>query len=261
MATKLGAHVSIVTRLGRDVFGENMLENFRSLGIDTTHVGVDGTASSGVAPIAVDANGDNSIVIVTGANDRLTPDDVERARPAIAAADVLLCQLEIPLEVTLAALAVAREESTLAVLNPAPAVSDLPAEAYEYADLLCPNESETAVLLGHEVAIGNELAAARELRARGVGTVVVTLGARGCVVATVGEELLVPPEAVDVLDTTGAGDAFVGSLACFLACGEPPALAAARANRIAAISVGRPGTQTSFPAAHELPRELVPGGT
>lgn len=258
MAAKLGARVSMVTKLGRDDFGERTLANFRSFGIDTTHVGFDDTASSGVAPIAVDANGDNSIVIVTGANGRMTPADVERARAAIAAADVVLCQLEIPHEVTLAALELAREESTLSILNPAPALPDLAPAAYELADLLCPNESEAAILLGRRIEPGEELQAARELRARGSRTVVLTLGERGCVVATAGEELLVPADAVDALDTTGAGDAFVGSLACFLARGEPPAEAAGRANRIAAISVGRHGTQTSFPAADELPPALVP---
>ncbi|HUZ82640.1 MAG TPA: ribokinase [Gaiellaceae bacterium] len=258
IAAKLGARVSMVTKLGRDVFGENMLANFRSFDIDTTHVTFDDTASSGVAPIAVDPNGDNSIIIVTGANERMTPDDVERARPAIAVADVLVCQLEIPQSVTLAALRVAREESTFTILNPAPAAHDLPREAYEQADVLCPNESETAVLLGRPIPSGEELDAARELRARGPGAVVLTLGARGCVIASADEERHLPAEPVEALDTTGAGDAFVGALACFLARGEPLGRAADRANRIAAISVGRRGTQTSFPAAGDLPSELVP---
>jgi ribokinase len=257
MAAKLGARVSMVTRLGRDAFGDEMLANFRSFGIDTEHVSFTDGVSSGVAPIAVDPGGDNSIIIVTGANERMSPDDVERARPAIAAADVLVCQLEIPLEATRAALAVAREESTLAILNPAPAVAELPAELYEGADLLCPNEPETELLLGRPIAAGEELEAARELCARGAGAVVLTLGARGCVIASPEDELHVPAEAVEALDTTGAGDAFVGSLAYFLARGAPLAEAAERANRIAAISVRGRGTQTSFPAAAELPPELL----
>jgi len=257
MAAKLGARVSMVTKLGRDVFGENMLANFRSFEIDTTYVTFDDTVSSGVAPIAVDLNGDNSIIIVTGANGRMTPDDVERARPAIAAADVLICQLEIPHEVTLAALQVARDESTFAILNPAPAVRDLPREAYERADLLCPNESETEVLLGRRIGAGEELGAARELHERGPGAVVLTLGERGCAIVTDDEERHLPAAPAEVLDTTGAGDAFVGSLACFLARGEPLLTAAGRANRIAAISVGRRGTQASFPAAGDLPPGLV----
>lgn len=257
MAAKLGASVSMVTKLGRDTFGDDMLANFRSLGIDTTFVSFDDSASSGVAPIAVDPNGDNSIIIVTGANERMTAADVEHARPAIAAADVLVCQLEIPHEVTLAALAVAQEESTFAILNPAPAVRELPREAYERADVLCPNETEAELLLGHPIGAGGELEAARELRVRGARAVVLTLGERGCAIATAEEERHVPAEPVEALDTTGAGDAFVGSLATFLARGEPLAEAADRANRIAAISVQARGTQTSFPAAADLPPWLV----
>jgi ribokinase len=257
MAAKLGARVSMVTKLGRDTFGDEMLANFRSFGIDTTHISFAKDVSSGVAPIAVDPGGDNSIIIVIGANARMSPDDIERARPAIAAADVLICQLEIPLEVTRVALEVARRDSTLAILNPAPAVRELPPELYEHADLLCPNESETELLLGRSIAAGKELEAARELCARGAGAVVLTLGARGCVIASPDEERHVPAEPVEALDTTGAGDAFVGSLAYFLVRGAPLAEAAERANRIAAISVQGRGTQTSFPAAAELPPELL----
>lgn len=256
MAAKLGARVAMVTKLGRDVFGDNTLENFRSLGIDTTHVSIDEDASSGVAPIAVAPNGDNSIIIVTGAVSRMTAADIERARPAIAAADVLVCQLEIPHEATFAALDLAREEGTFTILNPAPAVAELPPEAYRLADVLCPNEPESELLLGHPIA-GREVEATRELRARGARAVVLTLGDRGCVVADGEAELHVPAEAVEAVDTTGAGDAFVGSLAYLVARGDPLAAAADRANRIAAVSVRRRGTQTSFPDATELPAGLL----
>jgi ribokinase len=248
MAAKLGARVSMVTRVGRDTFGDGMLANFHELGIDTTHVGVDESVSSGVAPIAVDPNGDNAVVIVTGANDRMTGADVERAREAIAAADVLVCQLEIPHEVTLAALHIACEESTLAILNPAPAAKALPRDAFELAGVLCPNESEAALILGREVAAGEELAAAGELRSLGPRAVVLTLGDRGCAISTDERELLIPAEPVAVVDTTGAGDAFVGTLAVGLARGDDLATAARRANHLAALSVQLPGTQTSFPS-------------
>jgi len=250
MAARLGARVAIVTRVGRDTFGDDMLANFRAAGVDSEHVSVDDTAPSGVAPIAVAPNGDNSIVIVTGANDRLTPSDVERARPAIAAAEVLTCQLEVPLEVTLAALRIAREESTTTILNPAPAREELPAEAYELADVFCPNEPEAELLLGRPVE--DAAAAARELRARGARAVVLTLGERGCFVSFDGCERLLPAEPVAAIDTTGAGDAFVGSLAAFLAGGETLEAAAAEANRVAALSVQRQGTQASFPSVDEL---------
>lgn len=248
MAAKLGARVSIVTRVGRDTFGDSMLENFRALGVDTSHVGVDESVSSGVAPIAVDPNGENAIVIVTGANARMTAADIERAREAIAAADVLVCQLEIPHDATLAALRIARDESTVAILNPAPAAIDLPHDVYELADVLCPNESEAALILGRQVGRGEEVAAIRDLRSFGARAVVLTLGERGCAISTDGEELLVPAEPVAAVDTTGAGDAFVGTLAVGLALGERLSAAAIRANHVAAMSVRLPGTQASFPS-------------
>jgi ribokinase len=256
MAARLGARVSMVTRVGRDAFGEGMRENFRVQGVDAAHVLVTDDAPSGVAPIAVDPNGDNAIIIVTGANDRLTPDDVERARPVIAAADVVVCQLEIPRAVTEAALRVAREEATRTILNPAPAVADLTADLYGLADVFCPNEPETELLLGHPLEVGGEADAAAELVARGAGSVILTLGERGCLVYAGGDSTLLPADIVEAVDTTGAGDAFVGSFAYFLARGEALVEAAARANRIAAISVQAPGTQTSFPSAADLPEEL-----
>ena len=252
MAARLGARVSIVTRVGRDTFGEGMLENFRASAIDTTYVTVDPETSSGVAPIAVAPNGDNAIVIVTGANERMTAADVERARPAIAAADVLVCQLELPHEATAAALRIARDAATATILNPAPASRDLTRDVYALADVLCPNEPEAELLLGHEIAAGSELEAARELYALGAAAVVLTLGERGCAVAGAGSELHLPAPRVDAVDTTGAGDAFVGTLAYGLARGDGLEGSARRANLAAALSVTRPGTQTSFPSADEL---------
>jgi len=253
MAAKLGATVTMVCKLGRDVFGERTLENFRAVGVDTAHVGFTDEAFTGVAPIAVDAEGRNAIIIVTGANDLLSADDLERARPAIARAGVLVCQLELPVETSLAALAIAREEGVRTIFNPAPAREELPAELYALSDVICPNEPETQLLTG--LPAGEK--AARELLARGAGAVVLTLGERGCLVVEGGEAVQVPAEAVRAVDTTGAGDAFVGSLAAFLAAGRGLVDAAGRANRIAAISVQARGTQASFPSAGELPAELL----
>ncbi len=246
MAAKLGAEVTMVCKLGRDVFGEGTLENFREHGVDTTHV-------SGVAPIAVDPDGRNSIIIVTGANDLLTAEDLERARPVIAASDIVVCQLEIPVELTTSALQIARAEGVRTIFNPAPARSELPEELYRLSDVICPNEPETELLTG--MPAGEE--AARELLARGAGAVVLTLGERGCLVVEAGEAAHVPVEPVRAVDTSGAGDAFVGSLAVFLAAGHPLADAAERANRIAALSVQGRGTQTSFPGGSELPAGLL----
>jgi ribokinase len=253
MAAKLGADVTMVCKLGRDVFGEGTLENFRELGVDTTHVTFTDEAFSGVAPIAVDAEGRNSIIIVTGANDLLSRDDLEHARPAIAAADVLVCQLELPVETSLAALRIAREEGVRTIFNPAPAREELPAELFELSDVICPNEPETELLMGKPAGVE----AARELLARGAKSVVLTLGERGCLVVEGETAVEVPVDPVQAVDTTGAGDAFVGALATFLAAGHSLVEAARRANTVAALSVQKRGTQTSFPAAADLPPSVL----
>jgi len=139
MAAKLGAHVTMISKLGRDVFGDNTLQNFQRFGIATQHVHFTDQAFSGVAPIAVEPEGGNSIIIVTGANDLLTVDEIQAARADIAAADVLVCQLEIPLELNLAALRLARAEGVRTIFNPAPAQSELPDELYRLTDIFCPN--------------------------------------------------------------------------------------------------------------------------
>jgi len=258
MAAKLGARVSMITKLGRDVFGENTLKNFQSWDIDTRHVLFTDRAFSGVAPIAVDPDGHNAIIIVTGANDLLTGEEVEDARPAIAAAQVLVCQLEIPLPVTLAAMRLARRLKVPTILNPAPARSELDPELYSLSDIFCPNESETELLTGLRVrSVEEATRAARLLLERGAGKVILTLGENGSLLVTEQEALHVPALPVKALDSTGAGDAYVGSLACFFAAGLALPEAMRRANHIAAISVQSSGTQSSFPRASELPPELL----
>ena len=253
MAAKLGAAVTMISKVGRDVFGENTLKNFEKLGISTRHVHVTDQAFSGVAPIAVDAEGRNSIVIVTGANDLLTAEEVEAARGEIAASDVLVCQLEVPLAVSLAALRLARQEGVRTIFNPAPARPELPPEIYTLSDILCPNESETEMLTGMPVSSLAECeSAARELLRRGAGTVILTLGERGSMVVTPQSAEHVPVQKVRAVDSTGAGDAYVGSLAYFLAAGLPLAEAARQAGAVATRSVLKPGTQTSFPDREEV---------
>ncbi len=258
MAAKLGGDVTMVTKLGKDVFGENTLKNFHSWGVDTKHVHFTDQAFSGVAPIAVDPEGHNSIIIVTGANDLLTEEEIEAARPDIATAQIMVCQLEIPLEINLAALRIAHQEGVKTIFNPAPARPELPEELYHLSDIFCPNESETELLTGMPVGTVEEAeAAARVLISRGAGTVILTLGERGSLLVTGSTAEHVPVDQVKALDTTGAGDAFVGSLAYFLASGKSLTEAIKRANHIAAISVLSSGTQTSFPEAKDLPPELL----
>lgn len=258
MAAKLGGHVVMVTKLGQDIFGQDMLKNFQQWGVDTEFVSFTAAAFSGTASIAVDEEGHNSIIVVPGANDLLTPTDVEAVRPAIAAADVLVCQLEIPLETTLAALRLARKAGVTTLFNPAPAQADLPAELYHLSDILCPNETETELLTSLSVKSLEEAeAAARVLLARGARQVILTLGERGSLLVSAEETTHVAVSPVKVVDTTGAGDAFIGSLAYFLAVGQPLIEAIRQANQIAAISVQGHGTQTSYPLVSDLPRVLL----
>lgn len=253
MAAKLGAGVTMLTKLGQDMFGEGTLENFESWGIDTTHVHVTEEAFSGVAPIAVDPEGHNAIIIVTGANDLLTEEEIEAARPDIAASQILVCQLEIPLDINLAALRIAREEGVTTIFNPAPGRPDLPDEFLQLSDIVCPNETETELITGKHVGTLEEAeAAARLLLERGAGTVILTLGERGSLLVTADEATHVPATPVKALDTTGAGDAFVGSLAYFMAEGRPLREAIEKANAIAAMSVTKSGTQVSFPTRDEV---------
>lgn len=252
MAARLGGAVALVAKVGDDAFGRDMLDHFRREGIDARFVTTAAT-STGVAVITVDAAGRNHIVVTPGANGELTARDVEAARPAIEAARVLVCQQEVPAAANRAALHIAAGAGVPVVYNPAPVGDGVPDEVYRLATVFCPNEHEAARLTGTQ----DEAAAARELLARGARNVVITLGARGCLLATADGLLELPGEVVEAIDTTGAGDAFVGSLAFFLARGDDLPTAARKANRIAAMSVRTAGTQTSFPRAAELPAGLL----
>lgn len=255
MAARLGARVGVVIKLGRDAFGDRTLEHLRNEGLDTSFVGrTDGP--TGVALITVgEDTGENAIALAPGANLTLSPEDVARAAAAVRGAAVLVAQLEIPQNATLAAFRLAKEEKTRTLLNPAPA-ADLDAELLGLTDILVPNEGEAGLLLGRRLeGPGDAESAAVALLERGPGTVLLTLGPRGVLLAARdGRPQLVPTEPVRAVDTTGAGDAFVGSLAYFLAC--RPALplpeAASRACRLASLTVTRPGAQGSYPRRSEV---------
>ncbi len=259
-AARLGARVAMVSRVGCDVFGESALRTLREEGVDTTFVVRDDVHPTGVAGIVVDDAAQNCILVVPGANAGLTPADVRAAAPVIRAASVVLCQLEIPLESTLEALRLARAAGVLTVLNPAPAVS-LPEELLRLADLCVPNETEAETLSGRSAATPEDACEAAEiLRGHGAAEVVVTLGERGAVlVGGAGVEHF-PAVPVEAVDASGAGDAFIGSLAVSRARGRSPADAVRRAGVVAALSVTRAGTQASFPRRAEAEKFLARHG-
>ena len=252
-AAKLGADVTLVARIGDDIFGETSLANFRTVGIDTRFVTKDSSAPSGIALIVVDADGENAIVVAPGANLRLTPDDVDRARDAIAEADAVVLQLEIPAETVAHTIELAHGMGVKVVLNPAP-IRPMSSDLLGKVDVLVPNQHEAAELLGRagEGANIDAQSAARELMAFGSQSVVITLGGKGAYVCGDGVSEFVASMKVTPVDTTAAGDAFTASLACALAEGSDLPDAARFAARVAAISVTRMGAQPSMPTRDEV---------
>lgn len=252
-AAKLGSSVGMVSKVGSDIFGENTIRNLADHGIDTRHVTRVEGRSSGVAPIFVEPSGENSILIVKGANADLSPADVDAAEPMLRAADLILMQMEVPPETVAHTVRRAAEWGVRTILNPAPASAGLRVDDLRDLSFLVPNETELAVLSGLPTGTEAEIAAAaRHLIARGIGTVIVTLGGRGARLVTQDRVLPVAPVRVNPVDTTGAGDAFIGAFAHFLAATGDIEHALHRAARYAAHSVTGRGTQKSYATAADF---------
>ena len=254
-ARRCGAEVVMVAKVGNDLFGEATVRNFASMGIDTAHVGVVDGVSSGVAPIFVDSAGENRIIVVPGANETLHPEDVDRAAEALRMADTIILQFEIPLATVYHAVQFANRHNICCIVNPAPATSARLAELTA-ASYFVPNETEAEAITGLPTGSETEAeACAMALRQEGFSKVVVTLGARGCLLAGPDGVRMIRPFLVAPKDTTGAGDAFIGSFAVFLAEGLPEGEALSRANLYAALSTTRVGTQKSFLTRAEFDTE------
>jgi ribokinase len=252
-AAKLGAAVVMVSKVGDDMLGEGVLRNFEETKVSTRHVERVPGQSTGTATILVNASGDNCILIVKGANGDLAPADVERAGEALKACDLILTQLEVPVETVYAALAFGKRHGVKTALNPAPALPGLDIERIRDASFITPNETELAILTGMRVESEDEIAAAaRSLVAKGLETVIVTLGARGSLVATPQGLRRIAPVKVQAVDSTGAGDAFIGSFARYFASGLGLDAALERATRYAADSVTRRGAQKSYATEAEF---------
>jgi ribokinase len=248
MARLMGAQVAMVNGVGEDSYGEQTIANFARLGIDTTHV-LRFPGSSGVAPIWVEPDGSNRIIVVPGANDGLLPEQAAAAVLAQERVEAVIAQFEIGQAVTTAAFRAARERGATTILNPAPGAAIDP-ELAAVSDWIVPNETEFAIIaraasLPHDAADSTALAGV----ASGLGTrLLVTLGERGAaLVGESGEVRIIPAPRVEAVDTTGAGDAFVGAFAFGLAFGWDEVDAVRLGCAIAAESVLRPGTQSSFP--------------
>lgn len=241
-----GAEVFMVARVGSDLFGPATIENFRKQGIDPTHVQQVEGLSSGVAPIFVDPSGQNRILVVKGANDALKPADVNAAAEMLKSVDCIVLQFEIPLETVYYTVAFARKHGIRCIVNPAPA-QPIDMGALKDLDYFVPNESEAETITGSPVkSVADAKICAERLVAGGIRKVIVTLGANGSFLAGRDGSEHVAPFAVKSVDSTGAGDAFIGSFAVFLGEGVPEKEAVRRANLYAGLSTTGVGTQKSF---------------
>ena len=254
-AARAGGRTTFVARVGDDSMGRAAIEAFRAEGIETDFIGVTPHCPTGVALILVDGAGENSIAVAGGANDRLSSDDIERARPAIEAADVVVLQLEVPLEAVAHAVAIATAAGTRVILNPAPA-RHLPATLLAHIDVLTPNETEAGSLASHApttMPLADDAETlASSLLGLGPRTVVLTLGPAGALVATGQALTRVPAFPVEPRDTVAAGDVFNGCLAVMMAEGLDLVAATRFAAAAAAISVTREGAQASAPHRTEI---------
>ncbi len=251
-ASRLGAIVYLVARVGNDIFGQQALAGYRAEGIATDFVFRDATTASGTCLIMVDEQGQNCLAVAPGANDCLVPADVYKAEDKIAASDVLLLQLENPIETIMAAAEVARRYRVRVILNPAPA-RPVPDALMQMIDVLTPNETEASAFTGIRSLDEAGLEEMAEiLLQRGPNAVVITLGARGVLVATPRGKIYAPAFQVKAVDATAAGDAFNGALAVGLARGDALVEAVHFANAAAALSVTRLGAQPSLPRAREV---------
>jgi len=256
-----GASVAMVAKVGSDLFGPATIENFRSQGIDASHVRIENGVSSGVAPIFVEPGGQNRIIVVKGANDTLSPADVDAAAPVLRKASTIVMQFEIPLETVYYTVRFAETAGIPCIVNPAPAQA-VDFQKLRGAGYFIPNETEAELISGMPVQSLEEAKRCADfLLSQGMKRVVLTLGARGALLAGPEGMELIPGFKVEAIDTTGAGDAFIGSFAVFLGEGLPEREALRRANLYAALSTTKVGTQKSFVNRAEFEREWQIQGT
>jgi len=251
-AARLGGDVTFIARVGDDLFGREAKALFKKEGICTDYILTDTEEPSGVALIMVDGRGENCISVASGANGALTPEAIEDVQAVIEHADLVLLQLETPLETVCRAAELAVGKGVPVILNPAPAQS-LPEDLYECLEVITPNQTEAELLTGIKVTdLKSAEAAARALCDRGALQAVITMGAKGAYVYDGSEGMLVDALKVDAVDTTAAGDVFSGALAVALAEGAELAAAVRFAVKASALSVTRMGAQASAPYRAEL---------
>ncbi len=251
-AARLGGNVSFIAKVGNDPFGKRALEQYRAEGIDVKHILTDPEQPSGVALIMVDAQGENSIAVASGANAHLTTKDLDNAKEILSRADIVLMQLETPITTVEHAANVAKRSGAKVILNPAPA-QPLPESLLQNLYILIANETEAEFISGTQITDMDSVARAADILCdKGVEKVVITLGSRGAFVKERGNYHQIPGLKVKAVDATAAGDTFCGALCVALAEGKNLTEAVTFANRCAAVTVTRMGAQSSLPYRSEI---------
>lgn len=252
-ASKFNSDVMMVSKVGDDLFGENTIKNFKKNGINADFVTVQKNQASGVAPIFVDKNSKNSILIIIGANKNLSTQDIDDASEQLRKCSLIVLQLEINIETVYYAIDFANKNHIPVLLNPAPGIPDLDLNYVCKCDFFAPNESELGILTNKPVSTVDEIkVAAHYIAGIGVKNVIVTMGSKGVLWINNNEEHFVEAYKVNAIDTTGAGDAFIGCFAHFYVTTKDTMLSLKRATAFAALSVTRYGTQSSYPTVDEF---------
>ncbi|MBO8127132.1 MAG: ribokinase [Firmicutes bacterium] len=264
-AARLGSKVNMVGKLGQDDFADRLRQNLQSSGVNVDHI-TPCELPTGTAFVLVERGGENSIVVIAGANSQCLPEDIDKAKERIAASEIILLQLEIPIETVLHAAKLGRDLGSTVILDPAPA-QQLPPEIWSQIDIAIPNETELSAYTGMEVTgIESAITAGRKLIDRGCNTLVVKLGKQGALILKDQSTIHIPAFTVDTVDTTAAGDAFAGALAHSLLQGNPLPDAVQFANAVGALTTTKLGAQDSLPweeavraflANTDLPRKEV----
>lgn len=252
-AGKLGGNVGMIGAVGADAFGTVLKENLEKVGVDTAGVEVMEGETTGQAFITVDSKGENSIIIIAGTNGLVTKEMVDKQRKLIEESDIVIMQLEIPIETVVYAKELARSLGKQIIVDPAPAVADLPEHFWEGIDYIKPNETELSILTGKDIHTRQDaIEGARTLIGKGVGAVLVTLGGDGCLYVTGTKDRLFPAAKVKAVDTTAAGDSFTAGFALALSEGKTYEEAICFGQKVSAIAVTRKGAQTSVPTRKEV---------
>lgn len=250
-AAKLGGRVTMLGAVGADTYGKVLADNLAAAGADVSHLKVTDEASTGIALVEVDHTGDNRIIVISGTNALVDIPYIDSKMDVIAESDIVVMQLEIPLETVVHAAKAAKKLGKLVILDPAPARTDLPDELLANVDIIKPNEHEVIAILGGGDISQKE--AARQLKEKGAASVLVTMGGAGsCYYAADGTVTRADAFKVNAIDTTGAGDSYTAALAVAIAEGANMADAMALASKVGAMVTTKAGAQTSIPSRAEV---------